>query len=456
MIRDTQRLSVLFLCSFLLCIIASRASAADFSQVIFSGDFQCTRTGASDLIGVSASNPTQWKPIGGLWPFTDPNGGRSEIASMEETPYGLLISGDFQVNITFNGRTTSLNNVAIWEPKNSTWFNLDGGIRGTVNVARYNPADSCVYVGGAFLNVGSLGIPANRIARWCGRAGWQALGSGVGGNFTTNIFGRCFLNRTDIWDNLSHVRTLELFVGGELVAVGGLFSHAGGLASTSLAVFDVAQNQWAPVPLKFGSKTAIASCTIQGCREPDRRNCILKDPTVFPSLSKLQYLPIGALGALMIAGQFSNGTFNKRARPDLFSLVLLDLNTASLTGVADITLGLSSFAFYPSMNAIVGAGSQTLYILNASDSWSAGWKTFPAQTSGYWRFINWVSVIQGDLYVMGQLNDASIGFKGQTILKWVDATQMWTPFFFDDFVKNCGYESDYYAPRMLLASRVYK
>jgi hypothetical protein len=114
-----------------------------------------------------------------------------------------------------NGVAVAVAGVAKWD--GTSWSALGTGVSGSFDVYVYSLAvsGSDVYAGGHFTGAG--GTPVNYIAKWNGSA-WSAMGAGVQEPFGNSYQGVYALAPA----------------GGDLY-VGGLFTLAGGRASTYLA-----------------------------------------------------------------------------------------------------------------------------------------------------------------------------------------------------------------------------
>ena len=122
----------------------------------------------------------------------------------------LFAAGTF----TTSGSTT-YNRIA--RLSGSSWVTMGSGLNGTGRaLASYGGA---LYVGGSFTTAG--GGSASRIARWDGSS-WSAVGSGVAGGTTIRV------NALLPWDDGS----------GEVLAVGGRFTTAGGSSVNHVATWD--------------------------------------------------------------------------------------------------------------------------------------------------------------------------------------------------------------------------
>jgi hypothetical protein len=108
-----------------------------------------------------------------------------------------------------------VNNVAKWDGE--AWSDLGGGTNGAVWSLAIDASGS-VYAGGIFTEAG--GDEANRLARWDGER-WQAMGGGVINSKFASV----------------HVRSIVIDAAGRVV-VGGLFTHAGGVAASNIARWD--------------------------------------------------------------------------------------------------------------------------------------------------------------------------------------------------------------------------
>jgi hypothetical protein len=160
--------------------------------------------------GVPASNIARWN--GSAWSALG-SGVNGRVTALAALPGGDLVAGGY-FN-TAGGVATSA--IARWN--GSTWSGLGSGMGDPLLVpwvfALTVLPDGDLVAGGIFTTAG--GVAANYIARWNGSA-WSALGSGMGGPDTDNVY----------------VAALTVLPGGDLIA-GGTFTTAGGVIANHIA-----------------------------------------------------------------------------------------------------------------------------------------------------------------------------------------------------------------------------
>jgi hypothetical protein len=117
--------------------------------------------------------------------------------------------------------------VARWD--GAAWSDIGGGVDNKVFALGVSSVGGSpmLYAGGLFLSAG--GAPAKRIASWDGAA-WSALGSGV------TIPGMASVVYTVVEFDLG---------SGPLLAVGGVFTVAGGQPASNIAIWD--GSAWSPL-----------------------------------------------------------------------------------------------------------------------------------------------------------------------------------------------------------------
>ncbi|KAB2965485.1 MAG: hypothetical protein F9K16_01750, partial [Thermoanaerobaculia bacterium] len=165
-----------------------------------------TSSGGATVRYVAKWNGTAWTQVGGNL------NGQVLALAVHDSGAGpqLFATGTF----TTSGSTT-YNRIA--RLSGSSWVTLGTGLNSTGRaLASFGGA---LYVGGSFSSAG--GVAASRIARWNG-ASWSAVGSGVSGGSTVLV------KALTTWDDGS----------GEVLAVGGRFSSAGGSTANHVATWD--------------------------------------------------------------------------------------------------------------------------------------------------------------------------------------------------------------------------
>jgi hypothetical protein len=156
-----------------------------------------------------------WSPLGaGL------NQASQAMASFDDgSGTRLFVGGSFSLaaNVPNTAGITSWNG--------SQWFEVGGGVAGSVNVlvVHDDGTGAALYAGGTFVTAGTAPpVPGtSRIAKWDGTT-WSPLGSGMDGPSNPRV------NHIAAYDDGSGMR---LFAGG-------LFTTAGGHAASNLASWD--------------------------------------------------------------------------------------------------------------------------------------------------------------------------------------------------------------------------
>jgi hypothetical protein len=130
------------------------------------------------------------------------------------------VSGDiYAIGLFSKAGSISVNNIAKWDIRTSTWSALGSGLNAKVYCLTFDSIFYNLYVGGYFDKVGE--IYANNIAKWDGTS-WSALGTGLGtglGNGLEN----CLVLKSDSFGN---------------IYAGGYFKQAGGISANKIAKWD--------------------------------------------------------------------------------------------------------------------------------------------------------------------------------------------------------------------------
>jgi trimeric autotransporter adhesin len=232
---------------------------AFFAGKLFaSGSF--SDAGGDGQGSIAQWNGTAWLPVGA---------GLTTLPSAGPTAMAVSLSGVVAVGPFSGSGLTRLNNVGTWTGSAWTGFGLGlnghvntvaasghqlyagglfstAGVTATSDVAHFNGAGwdtmaggfsggapsavavygSRVYVGGSFSQAGT--VPASNIAMWDGSAWHAVVDARTGGSGTDGL-------------------VLTLLVYNGKLWVGGRFSHAGGIAASAIATYDLTTNVWAKV-----------------------------------------------------------------------------------------------------------------------------------------------------------------------------------------------------------------
>lgn len=207
------------------------AIAVSGSDLYVGGTF-LTIGGVANTRGIARYDGTNWNALstGITGSMTYP--GVYSIAIKDST--NVFVGGHFD---TAGGVSSA--GIARWNPNNSSWSALGGGLSGG-SVAVYAihlGVDGAVYAGGSFTNAGATTV--NNVAKWTpGSPGsWSALGAGVN----------------------STVNAVQVTSNGD-VYVGGVFTTAGGNSATYIARFS--GGTWSP--LGSGLNDGVADLRIDG------------------------------------------------------------------------------------------------------------------------------------------------------------------------------------------------
>jgi len=182
------------------------------NNAIAGGEF--LTIGPGSFNNIASWDGASWSPLG--------NGFEERVNALEMFNNNCFAAGVF---VTADGNSAP--HIAQWT--GAAWNDVGGGADNAIHALTTSSVSGAehLYAGGLFLNAG--GTPAKRIARWDG-ASWSALGSGV-----------------TIPGEASVVYAIKEFDlgAGPMLAVGGLFTVAGGQFASNIAVWDGAV--WSPV-----------------------------------------------------------------------------------------------------------------------------------------------------------------------------------------------------------------
>ncbi len=170
--------------------------------------------GGQPISRLASWDGAQWSSLG--------SGPSDDVRALARFQGSLYAGGDFN---SAGGQSAA--RVARWD--GAQWLTLGAGVDASVHALGVSSVDGseALYVGGLFANAN--GVSAKRIAKWDG-VGWAPLGSGV-----------------TIPGEPSVVYAICEFDLGEgpLLAVGGVFTVAGGQFANNVAVWDGAS--WSPL-----------------------------------------------------------------------------------------------------------------------------------------------------------------------------------------------------------------
>lgn len=178
------------------------------------GSFSTGASGPAD--GIARWSGSNWAGLG--------NGMNSWVGAIDMDPSGTLYAGG---GFTSAGGVAA-NYIASWN--GSTWSSLGMGTDASVLSLARDTGRGALYVGGGFTVAG--GASASAIAVWNG-SGWSALDSGLAPS-----------------SGAAEARALAIDQVRGLVYVAGRFTGAGGIPTKSVAVWDIAVQQW--LPLRWG------------------------------------------------------------------------------------------------------------------------------------------------------------------------------------------------------------
>lgn len=244
-----------------------RALAAQDTVLIAAGDFQ--QAGGAPALRIARWRGGTWSAVGA--------GFNGEVRTLLVTPNGLWAGGAF----TASG-TQSLLHIATWNESSGLWERVGPGFNGNVNTLAFvgnelfaggdfrlsgttpvnaiarlvagawtevdagigdknppevfalAPGDTSVFVGGRFLIAGTL--TAYNLAEWTGRA-WRTVGRrSTSASSASGVDGGVF----------------AIAIQGDMVYIGGDFTHAGGIATGQVARWDAAAAEWSPLGSGIG------------------------------------------------------------------------------------------------------------------------------------------------------------------------------------------------------------
>lgn len=191
------------------------ALAVDGTGNLYIGGSNFQIVGSTEAANIAKWDGTTWTALG--------SGVSGGVYAMAVMGGNLYVGGSFS-----SAGGVSASRIARWN--GSAWFALGTGVTdpptNSPSVSSLKVVGAELYVGGHFQRAG--GIVVNHIAKWDG-ANWSALGTGMSGSSST-----------------ARVNDFELS-GGYLYA-GGIFSSAGGAASSgNLARWHLAEQTWSGI-----------------------------------------------------------------------------------------------------------------------------------------------------------------------------------------------------------------
>ena len=249
------------------------ALAVSGSTVYVGGNFTQAGGTAMNRVAQFDTSTQTWASLGS----GTANGVNGFVSALAVSGSTVYVGGEF---VQAGGKPANF--VARFDTTNEIWSSLGSGatngVRGRVNALAVS--GRTLYVGGDFDQAG--GEPANSVARFDTISQtWARLGSGVinlagtrvtaiavsgstlyvGGNFTwagglwVNGVAR-FDTSTQTWASLGvgaangvtggvYRESLALAASGNMVYLGGLFTHAGGAPASRVARFDTSTATWA-------------------------------------------------------------------------------------------------------------------------------------------------------------------------------------------------------------------
>jgi hypothetical protein len=171
---------------------------------------------------VSFDGTSTWTPMGGIFAF---QGAAGQVTKLAWQSNQLYAAGSFE-----RAGNSGACCVARWDGTN--WWSLGGNtskggegpsVNNVLCLLQVNNSVSIppgLYMGGLFTSAGST--VGNCLARWDG-TNWNALGSGMGGNFTGAANGQ---------------RVLALATNNMYLYAGGIFTNAGNAYASGVAYWD--------------------------------------------------------------------------------------------------------------------------------------------------------------------------------------------------------------------------
>jgi hypothetical protein len=184
-----------------------RAQASDGVNLYAGGDF--TMIGSPDVI--SANHIALFNISGESWVSLD-EGVNSVVRALSYLSDGrLIVGGDFT-----NAGGATVSNIAVWDTSLSSWATFGDGLNASVRSIA-DAGNGNVYAGGDFTATGTGALNLQHITRWNNSASdWETLGTGMNNN----------------------VYALAVDAAGNVYA-GGLFTLAGGLSASHIAVWGI-------------------------------------------------------------------------------------------------------------------------------------------------------------------------------------------------------------------------
>jgi len=166
-----------------------------------------TSVGGYFTRGIAQWNPGtgEWGAVGGGCYSQFTNSFLTALATLDFGDGPELVAAGF---FDTAGGQANTSHLARWN--GSRWAGIPGGQPNFAVWGMGTFLDQLV-IGGSFASVG--GVAANGIARWDAEAGWQPMGSGIGGGFSPNVFALRTFN-----DGSGD----KLYAGGRFASLGGV------------------------------------------------------------------------------------------------------------------------------------------------------------------------------------------------------------------------------------------
>lgn len=223
------------------------------------------------LLGITVvvARPSVSQPVAPYWDtgFGVPGLNGGGVGDIERVGDRILFAGFFSV-----AGTTSVNNIAFYDPESNAWTPLGSGVDGSVQAVAPDE-EGRIFVGGTFSHAG--GVPASNVAMWDG-VHWHALGEGLVGTVYDLVLHNGVLYAVGdfdsegmwgiaAWDGAGwHLvggglsedgyaargSTIEVGSEGHLY-VGGRFDRAGETPATSFAIWN--GSEWRAPELQLNS-----------------------------------------------------------------------------------------------------------------------------------------------------------------------------------------------------------
>jgi hypothetical protein len=299
----------------------------------------------SNIDGISAKNIASWDISKNIWKQfgnTLLNGTNNTVNALLLDPSNnqLYVGGAFtkadsentKVSIYQYTRNVAAYNIITNEMENISQADITGGYtNGSVNTTVTDYSNNCIYVGGTFTTVfdstNTLGISANRIARW---------------DISNNVWSQ-FGNTTSNGTTGGNVFALSLNVSTNQLYVGGTFTSVQDTTNTSLSAnriarWDISKNIWS----QFGNTTSNGTNNpVLALSLDNSRNQLY----VGGQFTNVQDTTNSSLSAKNIASwdisnsvwrQFGNTTYNGTTGGNVFALSL-NVSTNQLFVGGDFT-----------------------------------------------------------------------------------------------------------------------